>query len=79
MGATSELPATDVMRITGLPSGTLYPIMVQLEKAGWIKSRWEDVDPPGAARRRNLYMITRVGKANAVAATKAVTAPLGAM
>ena len=27
---------------TGLPGGTIYPIMARLEQAGWVTSSWED-------------------------------------
>jgi len=27
---------------TGLPSGTIYPILARLEQAGWVDSSWED-------------------------------------
>jgi PadR family transcriptional regulator, regulatory protein PadR len=27
---------------TGLPSGTIYPIVARLEQLGWVESSWED-------------------------------------
>lgn len=27
---------------TGLPAGTVYPIIARLEQCGWVESRWED-------------------------------------
>src|SRR5258708_35552908 len=27
---------------TGLPAGTIYPILARLEQAGWGRSSWED-------------------------------------
>jgi PadR family transcriptional regulator, regulatory protein PadR len=27
---------------TGLPSGTVYPIVARLEQVGWVTSSWED-------------------------------------
>jgi PadR family transcriptional regulator PadR len=27
---------------TGLPNGTVYPIVARLEQAGWVVSSWED-------------------------------------
>ncbi len=32
----------DVMETCGLPSGTVYPALRRLERAGLLKSRWED-------------------------------------
>ncbi|HWH00792.1 MAG TPA: PadR family transcriptional regulator [Pilimelia sp.] len=52
----------DLMRATGLPSGTLYPILARLEEAGWLQARWEDVDPAAAGRpARRYYRLTAAG------------------
>jgi DNA-binding PadR family transcriptional regulator len=52
----------DLMKATGLPSGTLYPILVRLERAGWLEARWEDVDPASAGRpARRYYRLTADG------------------
>jgi PadR family transcriptional regulator PadR len=32
----------DIMAATGLTSGTVYPTLDRLERAGLLKSRWED-------------------------------------
>jgi PadR family transcriptional regulator, regulatory protein PadR len=45
----------DLMKATGLPSGTLYPILVRLERAGWLAARWEDVDPVREGRPARRY------------------------
>jgi PadR family transcriptional regulator, regulatory protein PadR len=61
-----QLSGADVQRRAGLASGTLYPILLRLEAAGWFVSRWESVDPPGAGRpRRRLYRLTTGGFARA--------------
>jgi len=44
-----------LMQETGLASGTLYPILVRLERAGWVAARWEDVDPAAAGRPGRRY------------------------
>ncbi|TDO27808.1 PadR family transcriptional regulator [Kribbella sp. VKM Ac-2527] len=53
-----------LMQLTGLKSGTLYPILARLEQAGWIISEWEAVKPSdvGRPRRRN-YKLTGAGQA----------------
>jgi DNA-binding MarR family transcriptional regulator len=52
----------DVHQACGLASGTLYPILLRLEAAGWFVSRWESVDPAIAGRpRRRLYRLTSTG------------------
>jgi len=46
----------------GLKSGTIYPLLARLEKAGWLESEWEDVDPSVVGRpRRRLYRLTGHG------------------
>src|SRR5499427_5982145 len=61
-----ELSGADVHKRTGLASGTLYPILLRLESAGWFVSRWEAVDPVRAGRpRRRLYRLTQNGLARA--------------
>ena len=55
-----------LMQDTGLPSGTLYPILVRLERAGWVASRWEGVDPVAEGRpRRRYYRLTGEGAVEA--------------
>jgi PadR family transcriptional regulator PadR len=48
----------EIMEVTGLSSGTLYPILGRLEKAGWLKSQWEDISTTSAGRpARRFYTI----------------------
>jgi PadR family transcriptional regulator, regulatory protein PadR len=58
----------DLMRITGLSSGTLYPILARLERKGWLESRWAESPTPGRPSRR-YYTVSGKG---AVAAEEAV-------
>jgi PadR family transcriptional regulator, regulatory protein PadR len=59
---TDELSGADVIKRGGLASGTLYPILIRLESAGWFVSRWEKIDPATAGRpRRRLYRLTPTG------------------
>lgn len=52
----------EVMALTGLPSGTVFPILARLEAYGWLESGWEDVDPRVAGRpRRRYYRLTGPG------------------
>lgn len=41
-----------------LPTGTLYPALRRLERAGYLRSDWSTV----AGRRRRTYRITASGK-----------------
>lgn len=46
----------------GLATGTVHPILARLEGLGWLRSRWEDVDPSEAGRpARRYYSLTGVG------------------
>jgi DNA-binding PadR family transcriptional regulator len=56
----------------GLEPGTIYPILVAFEGAGWLASREERVDVHEAGRpRRRYYRLTAAG---ATAARNAVAA-----
>lgn len=58
----AELAGADVQKRSGIASGTLYPILLRLETAGWFVSRWEAVDPTSVGRpRRRLYRLTPGG------------------
>jgi DNA-binding PadR family transcriptional regulator len=63
---TAELSGADVHKRSAIASGTLYPILLRLESAGWFVSRWEAIDPASEGRpRRRLYRLTRSGLARA--------------
>jgi len=63
---TDQLAGADVQKRSGLASGTLYPILLRLEAAGWFVSRWESIDPSSAGRpRRRFYRLTASGLARA--------------
>jgi PadR family transcriptional regulator PadR len=58
---------------TGLPSGTVYPILRRLEADGLIEGRWTTIQTAHQARRRRYYRLTGAGKraaAEAVAAQR---------
>lgn len=58
----------DLAKATGLKSGSLYPILVRLEDAGWLTSFWEDTTPEEAGRpRRRYYKLSPLGQARATA------------
>ncbi|HYA78720.1 MAG TPA: PadR family transcriptional regulator [Candidatus Bathyarchaeia archaeon] len=46
---------------TGLASGTLYPILMRLEKSGWLETRWEDV-PVSGRPPRHFYRLSGYGR-----------------
>ena len=66
---TAEAAGSDIWKETKIASGSLYPILARLEKAEWLTSRWEDVDPREAGRpRKRLYKLTGEGHQNAIEA-----------
>jgi PadR family transcriptional regulator, regulatory protein PadR len=63
---TADRYGLDLMRDTGLASGTLYPILVRLERADWVSARWEDIDPVAEGRpSRRYYRLTAHGVSGA--------------
>jgi PadR family transcriptional regulator PadR len=48
----------EVIRDSGLRSGTVYPALAALERDGLLQSSWEDCDPSAERRpRRRLYCL----------------------
>lgn len=59
----------ELMAEAELASGTLYPILNRLQKAGWVEAHWEDIDPVKAGRpARRYYQLTAEGVIRAQAA-----------
>ncbi|GLQ89792.1 PadR family transcriptional regulator [Dyella flagellata] len=55
----------DLSEQTGLPSGTLYPILMRLSDRGMVESKWEPSLHQGRPPRK-LYRLTAEGAAYAV-------------
>jgi PadR family transcriptional regulator, regulatory protein PadR len=64
-----------VVRATDRPTGSVYPILERLERAGWVVSVWED-DPERSGPRRRLYELTPDGVQAAREAVARVRRPL---
>lgn len=59
---SDELSGADIAATTQLSSGTMYPILLRFERAGWLQSRWEAEDPSVLRRpRRRYYQLTAEG------------------
>ncbi|NUP64622.1 MAG: PadR family transcriptional regulator [Nonomuraea sp.] len=58
-----EFYGLELREVTGLPNGTLYPRLAQLEAWGWLESRREDTDSDVRAGRppRRYYRLTQEG------------------
>jgi PadR family transcriptional regulator PadR len=73
----AELAGIDLMKAARVSSGTLYPILLRLEKAGVLTSRWETARPESLGRpRRRYYRITSSGAQLARNALAELSAPL---
>jgi DNA-binding PadR family transcriptional regulator len=53
----------DISDATGLPSGTVYPILRRLEDVGMLRSKWEPIQQARAEQRppRRYYTLTGAG------------------
>ena len=71
---TQRIHGFELCAATGLPSGTVYPILARLEGMGWLESEWEEpeVHVPAGRPRRRYYRLTEDGAVGARAALAAV-------
>lgn len=55
----------DIMTVTGLASGTVYPALRRLENADFVASKWERQSIAQAEQRpaRKYYEVTKSGRA----------------
>jgi len=53
----------DIMDATGLPSGTVYPVLGRLERDGYVRARWESPATAQEEKRppRRYYWVTASG------------------
>jgi DNA-binding PadR family transcriptional regulator len=54
----------EIMDVTGLPSGTVYPALRRLERDGLLASRWEreNVAEQELRPRRRYYRVSAAGE-----------------
>lgn len=65
-----------VIRNSGRPAGTVYPVLERLERLGWVESTWED-DPERSGPRRRLYTLTGAGADAARTTVRTFRSPRG--
>src|SRR5262249_16443022 len=59
----------EIAKATRVLSGTLYPMLIRMEKWGWVRRGWEEIDSGDAGRpRRRFYELTANGRSAAVQA-----------
>ena len=57
-----ELSGADLLAAGTVSAGTLYPMLLRLEEAGLLKSRWTEVKRQiQGTPRRKVYQITGMG------------------
>lgn len=67
----------ELMRVTGFPSGKLYPILAKLQAVGWLIREREDIDTSVAGRpARSMYRLSQEGTRAAQEELAALSAEL---
>ncbi|MEK8141740.1 PadR family transcriptional regulator [Streptomyces sp. M10(2022)] len=59
---TEGLYGLELSKLTGLPNGTLFPLLERLRQAGWVERYWEEDDlaeAEGRPRRRFFRLTTK--------------------
>lgn len=75
-----KLYGFEVIRGTGLASGTIYPILARLEEAGWLEGERETINPQAEGRPpRKYYRLTVEGASEARKAVARGSARLAAL
>lgn len=77
-----ETPASwrhgyELSQLTGLKSGTLYPLLMRLSEQGFLEDRWEESDIAGRPPR-HAYRLSSQGRSfarEALSESKAAAAP----
>lgn len=68
----------DLMKKTGMLSGTIYPILAKMRNEGLVESEMEEADPKVIGRRpRRYYTITGLGIRTARRELETVRTSLG--
>lgn len=77
LGSDQPRWGLEIIKATGRPSGSVYPLLDRLETAGWVTSHWDD-DSERRGPRRRMYTLTADGATEArrvVAARRTVLRP----
>lgn len=64
LGTEESRWGLEIIKLTGRPSGSVYPLLDRLERAGWVTSSWDD-DAERRGPRRRMYRLTPEGAAEA--------------
>lgn len=69
LAASGAVWGLRIVKATGRPAGSVYPILERLERLGWVSSQWE-ADSERTGPRRRLYELTGEGAAAAPAVVR---------
>ncbi len=69
----------DIMDVSGLPDGTVYPALRRLEDAGMLQSEWESAEEASKRPPRCYYGLTPAGEEMLAAAQSRFRALAGAI
>ncbi len=64
----------EIIKQTGLLSGTLYPLLMRMTDQGWVDAEWREPAQPGRPAR-HAYRLTAQGLALAHSTAEASVAP----
>lgn len=70
--ATGHQHGFEIMEVTGLASGTVYPVLRRLEADKAVASSWEDEEAAREAGRprRRVYLLNERGQMHAAEASR---------
>ena len=76
-GAQQWRHGYDLMKDTGILSGTLYPLLMRMTEQGLVEAEWREAVQPGRPPR-HVYRLTAAGCALALAQSSESAAPTSA-
>ena len=62
LNAPESLHGYEIMQITGIKPGTLYPMLARLEDQAMLVSQWQEASVEGRPPR-HIYRLTAAGRA----------------
>ncbi|GGN20025.1 hypothetical protein GCM10011609_71520 [Lentzea pudingi] len=74
---TRGLYGLELSKITGLPNGTLFPVLERVRQAGWVERYWEQdevAEAEGRPRRRYFKLSAQGAQAAPIALAEAMAA-----
>lgn len=61
LNAPESLHGYEIMQITGIKPGTLYPMLARLEDQAMLTSQWQEASVEGRPPR-HIYSLTEAGR-----------------